>query len=70
MSMNGLNGMYRKGVRAIKRRDAADKKKREQDKLNRNLNMKINWVKNNPDNAKYDKDGNPTSWGYWAENNS
>ncbi len=72
----GLEGMYRKGVRQIRKRDAklaamGTTAGKEAAKRNKNLNTtqwpeSAKWAAKNPDLAAYDNDGNPVNPSHWA----
>lgn len=71
-----LEGMYRRGVRQIRKRDKALAAQgttagKETAKRNRILNKhqwpaSATWAAQNPELAAYDNDGNPVSPSHWA----
>ena len=70
-----LEGMYRKGVRQIKKRDkqlaeqgtTAGKQAAERNaNLSRQMSPAAVWALKNPEMAKYDNDGNPVTFDHWT----
>lgn len=72
----GLEGMYRKAVSNIRKRDAKLAKQgttagKEAAKRNKHLNTyqwpeSATWATKNPELAAYDNDGNPVNPSHWA----
>ena len=72
----GLEGMYRKSVRQIRKRDKklaaqGTTAGKEAAKKNKNLNnyqwsASATWAAKNPDLAADDNDGNPVSPSHWS----
>lgn len=70
-----LEDMYRKAKRQIKKRDAALAKqgttagqeaaKRASNLSKPQMSSAARWALQNPDNARYDNDGNPVTFDHW-----